>query len=166
MKAWLIETCRLSKDELDPFEFMNGATLFDFEDYQQLREVAGVGYGLACRIIFLRDHQECESAMLKWTTDEVIAFIQQSLKSEVKLESFQTNGVDGVAFLGIRCFKEMEQELGLKGMLAQRILVERNKFLSEEKSLFHGKEIPVEGDKNSQSQISNDYTHSPESTAS
>ena len=166
MKAWLIETCRLSKDELDPFEFMNGATLFDFEDYQQLREVAGVGYGLACRIIFLRDNQECESAMLKWTTDEVIAFIQQSLKSEVKLESFQTNGVDGVAFLGIRYFKEMEQELGLKGMLAQRILVERNKFLSEEKSLFHGKEIPVEGDKNSQSQISNDYTHSPESTAS
>ena len=166
VKTWLIETCGLSEDELELFEFMDGATLFEFKDHQQLNEAAGVGYGLACRIIFLRDYPESDSAMLKWTTGDVIEFIQQSLKSKIKLERFQENGVDGIVLFAFHDAKEMELELGLKGMLARRILVERNKFLSEEKSLFHDTDKPIQKENNSQLQTSNDSTKSFESTFS
>ena len=142
VKTWLIKTCGLPDDDLKSFDFTNGATLFAFENHHRLQEVAKIGYGLARRILFLRDHPENNSVMLKWTTDDVIAFIQQSLKPKVKLGSFQENSVDGVALLAFKDAVEMKLHLGINGMLAERVIVERNNFLSEELRLM-GKD-PIE----------------------
>lgn len=140
----MMKTCGLSDSQLEPFKVTNGATLFAFKSHHRLQKVTQIGYGLARRIIFLRDHPQNNSVMLKWTIDDVTAFIQQSLKSEVNMERFQKNSVDGVVFLAFNDAVEMEEHLGIHGMLAERIIVERNAFLSEEKLRCIGKDSAKE----------------------
>ncbi|KAK7505846.1 hypothetical protein BaRGS_00003117 [Batillaria attramentaria] len=124
-----MHSCRLSADHLPVFAYMNGATLYSFQNHTDLMEVIEIRSGLARKIIYLRDKPETSSRMLEWSVEDVVSFIQNTDRT---FSLTIQNEVDGAAFLSLSSVKEMEQELGVKGMLAKRILVERNKFLQEE----------------------------------
>jgi hypothetical protein len=136
VKTWLQQKCGLSDDEVSDFEFMDGATLFSFKDYHDLQKVSKTNYLLARKIVYLRDHQDDKSEMLRWSCEDVFAFIQGATKGKtaLSLESLKEKKIDGAAFRALDDATEVELHLGVKAMLAKRILVERDKFLKEELS--------------------------------
>ncbi|XP_070178374.1 sterile alpha motif domain-containing protein 9-like [Littorina saxatilis] len=102
-------------------------------EFESLMEDIDLNYGLARKIIFLRDNRPCQSKMLQWNMDEVISFVRRTLnKSDLDLPLFEQKGIDGVVFLSFTDAGELKRDLGLSGLHARRVFEERNEFLKNE----------------------------------
>lgn len=154
MQEWLRQTCGLSDEDLQEFDVMDGKTLFSYSDFEDLMKEIGLQYGVARKILFLRDFPDRQSAMLQWTVDKVISFVRSSLKKpDLDLELFEKKTVDGVVFMSFSDAGELKRDLGLKGLHARRVFEERNEFLKAEATVS----ISLDHDPTSMSKVHDEH---------
>ena len=140
MQGWLAQTCGLSDEDLAELDVMDGKTLFSYSAFEDLIEDIGLQYGVARKILFLRDFEGKAvkmSAMMQWTVNEVICFVRESLeKPDLDLKLFEQKKIDGPVFMSFCDPGELKRDLGLKGLHARRVFEERNEFLKVEEATF------------------------------
>ena len=127
-------------DDLPKFDGMDGKTLYSYPDFETLLADVGISYGKARTVLFLRDSPNQRSKMLCWTIDDVKDFIHEKLqKPDLDLQNFSEKEVDGVAFMSFTNGGELKRDLGVNGVIARRIIAERDDVISaeEELSLIH-----------------------------
>ena len=140
VQRWLAQTCGLSDEDLAELDVLDGKTLFSYSAFEDLIEETGLQYGVARKILFLRDFEGKAvkmSAMMQWTVNEVTCFVRGSLgKPDLDLELFEQKKIDGPVFMSFRDPGELKRDLGLKGLQARRVFEERNEFLKAEEAKF------------------------------
>ena len=133
VKFWLERICGVTGEHLNNLEGLNGKTLFAYENnLEKLVEHTGVPVGVARKIIFCRDNPDCQSVMLEWDVKRVRHFVETYVYGQ-NLSKISENQIDGAALLSYRNEQEIEQDFGLKPLVAFQIMVERNSFLEKER---------------------------------
>ena len=131
--------CRVAPDSLSEFDGMDGKTLYSYPDFESLLADVKISYGKARTVLFLRDFPNRQSKMLWWTTDKVKTFIHEKLqKPNLDLQSFCEKEVDGVVFLSFTDGGELKRDLGLNGVIARRIIAERDAVIKLEEGHADG----------------------------
>lgn len=148
VKEWLQQQIYLSENELiafPAFNYLDGQTLFAYEDVYELSIDLQIPIGLSRKIFLHRQPNDkltrlLQCDMAKWSVSEVQAFIRQSVTVpspdiEEICYNIQEKRIDGIVFLSYDTSKEMQLDIQTKdnlGVLFKRIITKRDYILKSE----------------------------------
>ena len=133
VQQWLQKICKLTEEHLHCLEGINGTALFAYKtDVEKLVDHTEVPIGIACKIFFLRDNPDYQSAMMMWNVQEVIGFIE-SVAPGQNLSKVLENQIDGPALLSYENDDHIRRDLKVKKLIAFQIYASKEAFLKKER---------------------------------
>jgi hypothetical protein len=150
VREWLQQEICLSEEELiafSNFNYLDGQTLFAYEDVYELSKDLQIPIGLSRKIFLHRQPNDkltrlLQYDMAKWSVSQVQAFIRQSVTVqspdiEEICYNIQDKGIDGIVFLSYDVSKEMQLDLQTKdnlGVIFKRIITKRDCSMKSEET--------------------------------
>lgn len=142
---WLKTVVGLTLDDIDKFpgfRFLDGETLFSYEDTQanKFQTDVEIPIGLSRKILLLRKSSAkleniLQSELVKWDIKDVESFVRQSSVQSPEVEEIcgliQEKYIDGLVFIAYENPKELQTDLqktGKFGIIYQRIIAKRDRI--------------------------------------